>query len=94
MQTTDAARRHWVALDRVFSRLLRSDRMPHARERVARRAEVLSERYIRRLIRLSTPETSNRSDVRRQLLSLQQTHRALSAALAATWSTHDTPEDT
>jgi hypothetical protein len=94
MQTRDAASRHWVALDRVVSRLLRSGSVSHARGRVARRAEVLSELYMRRLVRLSAPGTDNRSDVRRQLLYLQQTHRALSAALAATWSTHDGREDT
>jgi hypothetical protein len=94
MPTMDAASRHWMALDRVFSRLLRSDSMSLARERVTRRAEAVSNLSMRRLVPLSNPETNNRSDVRRQLLFLQQTHRALSAALAAAWSTDDTREDT
>ena len=81
--SVDAASQHWVALDRVFRRLVSGRSTVHERTRLAQRAAALSHIYVRRLIRLHTHETRNRSDLRRQLLQLQQTHRALAAALAA-----------
>lgn len=92
MQRVDVASEHWMALDRVFRRLFGGAAMAHARTRMAHRAAVLSDVHMRRLMRFSTPDTPNRGDLRRQLLHLQQTHRALTAALAAATSADDQSE--
>ena len=73
---------HWIALDRAFSRVLPPAQAAHARQRLAHRAEAVSDIYVPRLVRLLR-EPADRSNLTREVRELEDVHRALTAALAA-----------
>jgi hypothetical protein len=77
------AEQHWLALDRTFSQVLSPAQVAHARERFARRAAALSEIYLPRLGSMVRRTAGDRSDLTREVAELQDTHRSLTAALAA-----------
>ena len=77
---------HWGALDRLFGRILTGSPAAHARERLGRRAAALSEIYLRRISRTVLQSPPDHAALARQLAELQQTHRALTSALAASSS--------
>jgi len=74
--------RHWIALDRTFSRVLAPAQAAHARQRLAHRAEAVSDIYVPRLVRLLR-QPGDRSNLTREVRELEDAHRALTAALAA-----------
>jgi hypothetical protein len=79
---------HWSALDRLFGRILTGVPATEARQRLGRRAAALSEIYLRRLMK--TAPHDRHCDCSRQLHDLQQTHRALTAALGTSFDADET----
>ena len=77
-----SAEHHWAALDRAFSHVLSPAQLAHARNRFARRAAALSHVYLPRLAGIVRHAAGNESDLTRDVLALEDTHRALAAALA------------
>jgi hypothetical protein len=71
-----------MALDRAFSHVLSPAQVAHARERVARRAAALSNIYLPRITSVARHTAGSHSDLTRVALELEDTHRALAAALA------------
>lgn len=84
-----SAEQHWMALDRAFSHVLSPAQVAHARERFARRAAALSDIYLSRIASVVRHAASDRSDLTREVLELEDTHRALTAALAAAREAED-----
>ena len=78
-----SAEHHWMALDRAFSDVLSPAQVAHAHERFARRAAALSDIYVPRIASMLQRAAGDRSDLTREALELEGTHRALTAALAA-----------
>ena len=78
-----SAEQHWIALDRAFSHVLSPAQVAHARERFARRAAALSSIYTPRIAGLARHAADGRRDLTREVLELENAHRALTAALAA-----------
>lgn len=86
-----SADRHWIALDRMFSPVLSRAQLSHARARFAHRAAALSDIHLPRLADV-TRASGDSSGIPGQLLALQQTHQALTAALIVAWNeADDTP---
>ena len=83
MENRHFADRHWLALDRAFSQVLSPAQVAQARERFAHRAAALSDIYLPRLTSMVRNAASDRSNLTREVLELEGTHRALTAALAA-----------
>ena len=77
------ADRHWVALDHAFSGVLSAAQLAQARTRFSRRAAALSDIYLPRIASMLRHAAGDRSDLTREVLELERTHRALTAALAA-----------
>ena len=78
-----SAEHHWIALDRAFSLVLSPAQVAHARERLARRAAALSNIYVPRIASMARHAADGRRDLTREVLELENAHRALTAALAA-----------
>ena len=78
-----SAEHHWTALDRAFAQVLSPAQVAHARERLARRAAALSDIYLPRIASLMRNAGGDRSNLTCEVLELEGTHRALTAALAA-----------
>jgi hypothetical protein len=78
-----SADHHWTAIDHAFSDVLSPAQVAHARERFARRAAALSDIYLPRIVRILQHAAGDRGDLMREVLQLEGTHRALTAALAA-----------
>jgi hypothetical protein len=81
-----SADRHWVALDRAFSRVLSAAQVAQARERFAPRAAALSDIYLPRLLEAAHQSSGDGSDSTSKLAKLRQTSRELSATLSASWA--------
>jgi hypothetical protein len=78
-----SAEHHWIALDRAFSHVLSPAQIANVRERLARRAAALSRVYVPRIASMARHAAGSRTDLTREVLALENAHRALTAALAA-----------
>jgi hypothetical protein len=88
-----SAEHHWTALHRAFSDVLSKAQVAHAHERFARRAAALSDIYLPRIASMLRHAAGDRSDLTREVLELEGTHRALTAALAAAGNGEGEGED-
>ena len=79
-----SAARHWIGLDEAFTRLLPDSAASHARLRFAQRAAALTDIHAAR-VREAFGGTED-SSLTRHVRELQQTHHALTAALAQAWN--------
>ena len=79
------ADRHWVALDRAFSRDLSAAQRAQARTRFARRASALSDIFLPRLLEAAHQTPGDNRDSTGTLAGLPQAYRELSAALSLSW---------
>ena len=78
-----SAEHHWIALDRAFSHVLSPAQIANVRKRLARRAAALSRIYVPRIASMARHAAGGRRDLMREVLELENAHRALTAALAA-----------
>ena len=76
-----SARRHWIALDDTFSRLVPASVLRHARERLGHRAAALSDIYVARMLKAIGETGTDQQTLLPYLDELQVTHRELAAAL-------------